>query len=83
MRLNLCSVLGESGHGAPHALAQMNSEDLLIVFGSYPYSGLRVEYCRQAQLVGIFTAYAQSLGSEAVKKLEDRENLFKDMRVVY
>ena len=121
------SVLGESGHGAPHTLAQMNSDDLLIVFGSYPYSRLTVESCRQAQLVGIptlvfsdsptaplnegalntfllptdgsfysnssgawivimeaiLTAYAQSLGSEAVKKLEERETLFKDMRVVY
>ncbi|MCP4879807.1 MAG: MurR/RpiR family transcriptional regulator [Gammaproteobacteria bacterium] len=120
-------VLGESGHGAPHSLAQMGQQDLLIVFGAYPYSRLTVESCRHAQLQGIptlvfsdshtaplnegsantfilptegsfysnssgawiviiesiLTAYAQTLGNEAVSKLERRELLFKDMQVVY
>lgn len=49
------SVLGESGHGAAHSLAQMNNEDLLIVFGSYPYSRMTVESCRQAKRQNIPT----------------------------
>ncbi len=49
------SVLGESGHGAAHGLSQMHSDDLLVVFGSYPYSTMTVESCRIAKQQGIQT----------------------------
>jgi DNA-binding MurR/RpiR family transcriptional regulator len=48
-------VLGESGHGVPHGLAQLNQDDLLIVFGSHPYSRIAVDCCRQAQAMKIPT----------------------------
>ncbi|MCS5558131.1 MAG: MurR/RpiR family transcriptional regulator [Oceanospirillaceae bacterium] len=49
------SVLGDSGHGVPHGLAQLNQQDLLIVFGSHPYSRIAVDCCRQAKDMGIPT----------------------------
>jgi DNA-binding MurR/RpiR family transcriptional regulator len=48
-------VLGDSGHGVPHGLAQLNQQDLLIVFGSHPYSRIAVDCCRQARAMGIPT----------------------------
>ena len=121
------SVLGESGHGAPHDLAQMNNNDLLVLFGSHPYSRITVESCKQAANMGIPTlvfsdshiaplnegaqalfvlpsegsfysnssgawlvlieailsAYAQRLGNDAIKKLEQREQVFDNMQVTY
>lgn len=121
------SVLGESGHGAPHDLAQMNNNDLLVLFGSHPYSRITVESCKQAANMGIPTlvfsdshiaplnegaqalfvlpsegsfysnssgawlvlieailsAYAQRLGNDAIKKLEQREQVFDSMQVTY
>lgn len=49
------SVLGDSGHGVPHGLAQLNPQDLLIVFASHPYSRIAVDCCRQAKAMGIPT----------------------------
>jgi DNA-binding MurR/RpiR family transcriptional regulator len=48
-------VLGDSGHGVPHGLAQLNQQDLLIVFGSHPYSRIAVDCCRQARAMEIPT----------------------------
>jgi DNA-binding MurR/RpiR family transcriptional regulator len=48
-------VLGDSGHGVPHGLAQLNQQDLLIVFGSHPYSRIAVDCCRQARAMNIPT----------------------------
>ncbi|WP_443630205.1 MurR/RpiR family transcriptional regulator [Candidatus Njordibacter sp. Uisw_056] len=48
-------VLGDSGHGVPHGLAQLNHQDLLIVFGSHPYSRIAVDCCRQATAMEIPT----------------------------
>lgn len=42
-------VLGDSGQGVPHGLAQLNQKDLLIVFASHPYSRIAVDCCRQAR----------------------------------
>ncbi|HCH32313.1 MAG TPA: hypothetical protein DE045_05200 [Oceanospirillaceae bacterium] len=48
-------VLGDSGHGVPHGLAQLNQQDLVIVFGSHPYSRIAVDCCRQAKAMKIPT----------------------------
>ncbi|MFT5930441.1 MAG: DNA-binding MurR/RpiR family transcriptional regulator [Oceanospirillaceae bacterium] len=120
-------VLGDSGHGVPHGLAQLNQQDLLIVFGSHPYSRIAVDCCRQARAMNIptmvftdthgaplssdasclftiptngsffsnntaawvvlieaiLTAYARRLGPDAIKTLEQREQVFEQMQVAY
>ena len=120
-------VLGDSGHGVPHGLAQLNHQDLLIVFGSHPYSRIAVDCCRQARAMeiptmvftdthgaplssdasclftiptsgsffsnstaawvvlieAILTAYARRLGPDAIKTLEQREQVFEQMQVAY
>jgi len=120
-------VLGDSGHGVPHGLAQLNQQDLLIVFGSHPYSRIAVDCCRQARTMeiptmvftdthgapmssdasclftiptsgsffsnstaawvvlieAILTAYARRLGPDAIKTLEQREQVFEEMQVAY
>ena len=120
-------VLGDSGHGVPHGLAQLNQQDLLIVFGSHPYSRIAVDCCRQARAMeiptmvftdthgaplssdasclftiptsgsffsnstaawvvlieAILTAYARRLGPDAIKTLEQREQVFEQMQVAY
>jgi DNA-binding MurR/RpiR family transcriptional regulator len=63
-------VLGDSGHGVPHGLAQLNQQDLLIVFGSHPYSRIAVDCCRQARAMKIPTmvftdAHGAPLSSDA------------------
>jgi DNA-binding MurR/RpiR family transcriptional regulator len=52
---NGVGVLGDSGHGVPHGLAQLNPQDLLIVFASHPYSRIAVDCCRQATAMKIPT----------------------------
>jgi DNA-binding MurR/RpiR family transcriptional regulator len=63
-------VLGDSGHGVPHGLAQLDQQDLLIVFGSHPYSRIAVDCCRQARAMKIPTmvftdAHGAPLSSDA------------------
>lgn len=58
------SVLGESGHGVPHALAQLNHQDVIIVFGSEPYTRIAVETCRTASANQIPTVvFVDSFGA--------------------
>jgi len=120
-------VLGDSGHGVSHGLAQLNKHDLVIVFGSHPYSRIVVDCCRQAKAMNIptlvftdthgaplsndanclftiptsgsffsnntaawvvlieaiLTAYARRLGPDAIRTLEQREQVFEQMQVTY
>jgi DNA-binding MurR/RpiR family transcriptional regulator len=42
------AVLGASGHGIAHGIAQMEPGDLLVAFGSDPYTRSTVDSCRIA-----------------------------------
>ncbi len=51
---NDVAVLGESGHGVAHALAQLAAGDVLIAFGSSPYTRATVDACRIAAAHGLY-----------------------------
>jgi len=64
------AVLGDSGHGMAHSLAQLNSGDTLLVLGTSPYTKATIDTCRVAPIHGvrvitITDSYASPLASTA------------------
>lgn len=60
------AVLGASGHGIAHGIAQMEPGDLLVAFGSTPYTRSTVESCqiaseRRIQVVALTDSQASPL----------------------
>ena len=63
-------VLGDSGHGIAHALAQLKEQDLLVVLGTSPYTRATIDTCRIAashgiKVIAITDSYASPLASSA------------------
>lgn len=64
------AVLGNSGHGMAHALAQLKNDDVLVVLGTSPYTRATVDTCRIAtshgiKVIAITDSYASPLASSA------------------
>ena len=63
-------VLGDSGHGVVHSLAQLKTDDLLIVLGAEPYTRATADACRIAyehglNVIALTDSYASPLAAHA------------------
>ena len=63
-------VLGDSGHGVVHSLAQLKEDDLLIVLGAEPYTRATADACRIAyehglRVIALTDSYASPLAAHA------------------
>ena len=63
-------VLGDSGHGVVHSLAQLKEDDLLIVLGAEPYTratadASRIAYEHGLGVIALTDSYASPLATHA------------------
>lgn len=63
-------VLGDSGHGVVHSLAQLHPNDVLIVLGAEPYTRATADACRIAyehglSVIALTDSYASPLAAHS------------------